>query len=127
MKRITQLVASFALLLGLGASVLVLTPQPSYAACTDAKSCVNEGVNQVDSGTDSNDLNDFLTNIINLLLFAVGAVSVIMIIVGGFRYTLSGGDQSQVTAAKNTVMYSVIGLVVAALSFAIVNFVVGRL
>jgi hypothetical protein len=46
-----------------------------------------------------------------------------MIIVAGIRYTTSGGDASSVTAAKNTLMYSIIGLVVAILAFAIVNFV----
>lgn len=57
------------------------------------------------------------------LLFVVGAASVIMIIYGGFKYVTSGGDSSGVTSAKNTILYAVIGLVVAALAFVIVDFV----
>ena|SRR5690606_26795327 len=60
---------------------------------------------------------------VNVLLYVVGAVSVIMIIVGGFKYVTSGGDSSGVTSAKNTILYAVIGLVVAVLAFALVNFV----
>ena len=60
----------------------------------------------------------------NVLLFLIGAVSVIMLIVGGFRYVLSNGDSTQVTNAKNTILYAVIGIIVALLAYALVNFVV---
>ena len=49
----------------------------------------------------------------NILLFLVGAVAVIMLIIGGIRYTLSGGDSGAVTSAKNTILYAIIGLIVA--------------
>ena len=49
-----------------------------------------------------------------------------MLIIGGFRYVTSNGDSSQVTAAKNTIMYSVIGLIIAIFAYGIVNFVVFR-
>ena len=58
-----------------------------------------------------------------VLLFVIGAVSVIMLIIDGFRYATSNGDSNQVTAAKNTIMYAVIGLVIAIFAYAIVNFV----
>ena len=61
----------------------------------------------------------------NVLLFVIGAVSVIMLIIGGIRYTISQGDQNAVTSAKNTILYAVIGLVVAILAYAAVNFVIG--
>ena len=60
---------------------------------------------------------------VSLLLFLVGAVAVIMIIFGGFKYIISGGDSSAVTSAKNTILYAVIGLVVASLAYAIIDFV----
>lgn len=64
-----------------------------------------------------------ITVIVGDLLFIVGALSVIMIIIGGVRYVVSGGNASAVTAAKNTVMYALIGLVIAVLAYAIVSFV----
>ncbi len=66
----------------------------------------------------------FIKTVTNILLFAVGIISVIMIIVGGLKYTVSNGDSSQVTSAKNTILYSVVGLIVAILAYAIVGFVV---
>lgn len=71
--------------------------------------------------------NSIWTNIINTLIFIVGAVAVVMIVIGGLRYTISNGDQSQVTSAKNTILYAVVGIVVAASSYAIVNFVLTRI
>ena len=62
-----------------------------------------------------------------VLLFVIGAVSVIMLIIGGIRYTISQGDSAQVTSAKNTILYSIIGLVVAILAYAAVDFVVKSL
>jgi hypothetical protein len=61
--------------------------------------------------------------VVNVLLFVNGIISVIMIIVGGLRYVTSAGNASAVTGAKNTIIYAVIGLVVAFLAFAIVNWV----
>jgi hypothetical protein len=63
--------------------------------------------------------------ITNVLLFIIGAISVIMLIIGGIRYVVSGGDSGAVTAAKNTILYAVIGIIVALLAYALVNFVIG--
>lgn len=63
-------------------------------------------------------------NITNTLIFLVGAIAVIMLIVGGLRYVLSGGNSQNVESAKNTIFYAIIGIVVAILAFAIVNFVI---
>jgi len=67
------------------------------------------------------------TTIVNVLLFVIGAISVIMLIIGGIRYTISNGDSGSVTAAKNTIMYALIGLAIAFLAFAIVNWVLGAI
>lgn len=63
--------------------------------------------------------------ITNVLLFVLGAVSVIMIIIGGLRYVISGGNSTAVTAAKNTILYAIVGVIVALLAYAIINFVLG--
>ncbi len=67
-----------------------------------------------------------IKQIINVASLLVGAVCVIMIIFGGFRYMVSGGDSSGVTTAKNTILYAVVGLVVVLLSQALVRFVFTR-
>lgn len=69
---------------------------------------------------------NLIATIVNVLLFIIGAISVLMIIIGGILYAVSAGDSGQVTKAKNTILYAVVGLVIAFLAYAIVNFVVLR-
>jgi hypothetical protein len=62
------------------------------------------------------------------LVWGIGAtLSVMFIVIGGIKYVLSNGDPGQVSSAKNTILYAVIGLVITMSGFAIVNFVAGRL
>lgn len=77
------------------------------------------------SGT-TTDFNKLLTTIINIFSAIVGVIAVIMIIVGGLRYITSGGDSSKVSAAKSTLMYAIIGLVIVALAQLIVHFVLAQ-
>ncbi len=63
----------------------------------------------------------------NVLLFLAGAIAVIAIIYGGIRYVTSTGDAARVKQAKDTILYGVIGLVIAILAFAIVQFVIQNL
>ena len=65
------------------------------------------------------------STIINWILGIVGFLAVVMIIVGGINYTLSAGDANNVKKAKDTILYGIIGLVIALLAAAIVNFVLG--
>ena len=62
--------------------------------------------------------------ITNVMLFLIGAISVIMLIIGGIRYVVSGGDSTVVQNAKNTILYAIVGVVVAILAYAVVNFVI---
>ena len=71
-------------------------------------------------------INNIITTVINLFSLVVGVVAVIMIIIVGLKYITSGGDSGNITGAKNTILYAVIGLVVVALAQFIVKFVLGR-
>ena len=64
-------------------------------------------------------------DVVNILLYFVGAIAVIIMIWGGFQYITSSGDSQKATTAKNTIMYAVIGIIVVVLSYAIVNWVFG--
>lgn len=61
------------------------------------------------------------------LIFVIGAAAVIFIIIGAARYVLSSGDANAVQGAKNTIMYALIGLVLAIAAYGIVDFIVSRL
>lgn len=62
----------------------------------------------------------------NTLIFLVGAIAVIMLIIGGLRYVTSNGEAASIKGAKDTITYAIIGIIVAMLSFALVSFVIGR-
>ncbi|MFH1012395.1 MAG: pilin [Candidatus Peregrinibacteria bacterium] len=64
------------------------------------------------------DIFNFATN---LILYASGAVAVLLLIIGGIRYIVSFGNQEQTDAAKKTIKFAVIGLVVVILAYAIVT------
>lgn len=111
-------------LLALIALVGIAFVTPSYAQATPADKAL-EGWRQAggDTAGDTN-LSVRVKDVVNIILYVLGVVAVIMIIIGGFRYVVSGGDSSAVTGAKNTILYAVIGLIVAILAYAIVNFVI---
>ncbi len=120
MNKIKIVILALAMLIGVG----VVAPVVSHAAPKDS---IQNGVNLVSDGGPSTSLNVQIKNVVNVMLFVLGALAVIMIIVGGIRYVISAGDSSKVTAAKNTIVYAVVGLVVAILAFAIVNFVIANI
>ena len=68
-----------------------------------------------------------IKTVVNVLLWAVGILSVIMIIFSGLRYITSAGDASKTKSAQSTLIYSVVGLIVAIMAYAIVNMVINRL
>ena len=79
--------------------------------------------NTVKTDESENNLMKRLQAIVNVVLGVIGFVAVVYIVIGGVQYATSAGDTGKITKAKNTIMYAVIGLVVALLAFAIVNFV----
>ena len=76
---------------------------------------------------DDRGLLELFAQIGNILLMLIGAVAVIMLIVGGFRYVASAGDSSAIEGAKNTILYAIIGIVVAFLAYAAINFLTEQL
>ena len=100
---------------------------------------VCRGVMSVQSGTFSRDTTiatcqdsadegfGFLARrIINIFSVVVGAVSVIMIIIGGFRYIISGGDSGNVQSAKNTILYAIVGLLIVLFAQVIIRFILSN-
>jgi hypothetical protein len=100
-------------------AVVIFSPETSAYS-------IQDGVNAARGTNQPADLfgaGGVITTLTNTLLFIAGALSVIMIIIGGLRYVVSGGNSTSVTAAKNTILYAIVGLVIAFLAFAAINFV----
>lgn len=111
------------LTIGLGIA-LVATP---LSALGEGGASAGIGAARGDN-TPSNLVNgdsSIIKRAINIMLFAVGVLSVVMLIFGGFRYVISGGKKESVTNAKNTILYAIVGLLVAVFAYAIINFILG--
>ncbi len=120
MKRLTTYILAFAIAV-FGTLAVV---QPALAVDPNAEA--TKGLQAAgDSGSGS--LSGSLRTISDILLFVLGAIAVIVIIIGGIRYATSGGDSGQVKSAKDTILYAVIGLVVAILAYAIVRFIIDNM
>lgn len=123
---------SFAILILVLPSMLVSaqTADIQGGLCTGANLQFTENPSGADcssSGDATAKINELIRQIVNILSVIVGLAAVIMIIVGGFRYITSGGNDASVTSAKNTILYAIIGLIVVALSQLIVRFVLNKL
>ncbi len=79
-----------------------------------------------DTATAGGGVNQVLSRVINIFSLVVGLVAVVMIIIGGFRYIVSGGESSSVSGAKNAILFAIVGLVIVALAQLIVHFVLAK-
>ncbi len=68
-----------------------------------------------------------LIRIIEIVFPVLGALSLLMIVIAGFRYAISSGEPAAVAKAKNQIIYSMIGLLISIAAFVIVAFVINRL
>ncbi len=108
------------------AAFIGLTPvTPSLALEVGAGAC--DGNNSAPCEAKNDDIAALLGNVINLLLFIAGAAAVLVIVIGGIRYITSDGDPGAASKAKNTIIFALVGLVIAIMSYSIVNFVIGRI
>lgn len=124
MKRLKLFMAALAMVVGLSCAL------PAVALADDAKSTVCSALGS-DNKCSTNPqgsvgIDKVIRVTVNLLSWIVGLAAVIMIIIGGFRFVTAGGDSSNVASARNTVLYAIIGLIVAAMAQFIVQFVLNK-
>lgn len=126
MKNIKNLIATFVLALGLLTPVAVPAVVSAQIDCDGIDNCLDEGAQRTDPGSTADAeerVFSIIETVIDVFSIIVGVISVIMIIIGGLKYITSGGDSGNVSGAKNTILYAIIGLVVVALAQVIVRFV----
>lgn len=113
-------------------SSILLAPSALFAdtrstACTAAGGHIDGDGNCIGNTIADKPLfgdGSIFQSVADVLIFVVGAASVIMVIIGGLKYVLSGGDSAGVKGAKDTILYAIIGIIVAALAYALVHFVI---
>jgi len=110
---VSPIVSNVGAVTGTSGAVGSIEDQCSDPDLADSAVCKSSGDNA----------GSLIKTVINTLLFITGILSGIMIIIGGVLYTISSGDQANVTKAKNTITYALVGLIVSFAAFAIVNWV----
>ena len=107
-------------------TVALLNASTSMAQLRGVRSGV-EAAHTPDQPTDLFGDGAIFSTAVDLMLYIVGAIAVVMIIFGGFRYIISGGNAASVTTAKNTILYAIVGVVIALLAYAIIDFILNSL
>lgn len=128
--RLATIIVILALAVGI-APIAITNPAlaDNSTQGTQSQICAGIGATGGDCGDTSGStktVNGLITTIVNIFSVVVGIVAVIMIIVAGFRFITSAGDSNGVAAARNTLMYALIGLIVVVLAQVIVHFVLGK-
>ena len=114
------------------ALALILPASSIVIAATPTKDDICKGVGLAggtsgcEEPTDGPNVNSTVKLVVSILSFIVGVAAVIMIIIGGFKYITSSGDSNNISSAKNTILYAIIGLVIVALAQVIVRFVLQK-
>ncbi len=131
MKKLKYLLCMAFAIIGLSATPISVSYAAEKVNIDTAKQVTEKGACEQQNRTpgcgDGGALGNIFATIANIILFLVGAVAVIMLIIGGFRYVTSNGDANAISGAKNTILYAIIGIVVAFMSYAAVNFIVTSL
>ncbi|MFZ2125110.1 MAG: hypothetical protein WA087_03990 [Candidatus Saccharimonadales bacterium] len=117
MKKIKYILLTLGIVIGFSSVML-----PTTAGAADLFDCAKNPTSAICKNSPT--MSNYIKTIVNTLLFVLGSVAVITIIIAGIRYSTSHGEPKAVQVAKDTLLYAVIGLVVAISAYAIVNFVV---
>jgi Type IV secretion system pilin len=109
--------------------VAISLPQLAYAACPSdntSKGQVLQGVGQGGGDCKDTQVTNTVEAAVSLLSYVAGIAAVFMIVLSGFRYITSGGDSAKVGAAKNALIYALVGVAVVVLARVLVSFVINK-
>ncbi len=110
--------------LGLSTVSAVSLPASSVASLQgDACSGLTQVNSSQDCSTGGSGINKIIKAVVEILSIVVGVAAVIMIIVAGFKYITSSGDSNNISSAKTTLVYALVGIAIAVLAQFLVHFV----
>jgi Type IV secretion system pilin len=98
-----------------GGSLKIDLVSSSNASVRDACSALSS-ISSAGCSNGNSTVKSIARAVVEVLSFVIGIISIIMIIISAFRFITAGGDTNNVAAAKNTLIYAIIGLVIAVLA-----------
>ncbi len=121
-KQITAFIIALAIMLPVAG---VLAQKPQLTANTLGVGALDESLAL--SGGEGSDLRQTVANLINVVLGFLGIIAVIIVLVGGFKYMIAGGDNEKTKEARGWIISGIIGLAIILSGWAITSFVIGQL
>lgn len=121
MKKVASLLASLSLAVSVAA--------PSLVLAADTLTTNDLGVDAI-GGTvklGSGDVRSTAARIINVALGFLGIIAVVIVLIGGFQYMISGGNDTKTAEARQLIFAGIIGLAIILSAWAITTFVISRL
>ncbi|MCA9348771.1 hypothetical protein KC878_01340 [Candidatus Saccharibacteria bacterium] len=113
-------------LLGM-ALTLVAAAGPDRTFADEQTDAVIGGASQVPGQGGGTKLTSVVKNLLTVLSWVAGVISVIMMVVSGIQISVANGDASKVGRARNSIIYAVVGLVVVILAQTIVRFALNNI
>ncbi|MBI3889822.1 hypothetical protein HY312_04615 [Candidatus Saccharibacteria bacterium] len=114
-----------------GAAIVAIPPWYDNLCGSDGKTLQSPKEFANTGGQDKTGIGKYLTiiamNIVTILLYVTGYVSLAFIIWGGFKYIISGDSSNGTSAAKTTILNAIIGLIISIMAIAIVKFIAGAI
>jgi len=120
-QKLKLIIAALAAVTTVGA--ISIFHLPGIAASTVTDICDGTAPDPTGICADNEQVDVYIQPLLNAFYFVIGILAVGFIVFGGIKYITAAGDPSKLTAAKNTVLYAIIGLVVAISAFAITSFI----
>lgn len=106
----------------LNASAQALTADQLFGGAGETGSAFAKG-----AGLGDKDLVDTIAAIIRVALGFLGVIAVVIILLGGFKWMTSGGNDTKVGDAKKLIYAGIIGLVIVLSAYAIASFVITKI
>lgn len=125
MKHIRMALLALSLTVAVLGSVLVFVPGQGALAKTPQQAAC-EAINGAACTEKNSDLSKIIAVIVNTISLVVGMLAIIMIVIAGAKYVISGGDAQKVTSAKNALIAALIGLIIVALAQFMVRVVLNK-
>lgn len=125
MTRRQKQIASFAVTIGFAAALSF----PALTLAADTLNANDLGVNAIESSIalGSGDIRQTIARIINVALGFLGIIAVVIVLLGGFKYMIAGGNEEKTTEARKLIVSGIIGLAIILSAWAITSFVISRL
>ncbi|HSX30402.1 MAG TPA: hypothetical protein VLE99_00590 [Candidatus Saccharimonadales bacterium] len=124
MRHIRRLFAAALLVFSLGLGLAPALPVYADASTTAACDAISNNNGCTSTGPS---IDHIIKVVINIFSFVIGIIAIIMIMTSGFRYVTAGGDSNKLGAAKSTLIYAIVGLVIAGFAQIIVQFVLNKI